>query len=293
MAEAEVVRSVFIDGQSYERLPDGTLVPLVGKTDLARQAAMTEAEIEADAENDPDAPPMTDEEWEQGTLQVPVSLRSPKRPPRGPEKVRARPRSRGDRSAVADERIRNVAVFCGSRLGANPAHQSAAHELGTGLGQRGIHLVYGGAEIGFQGVVARAALAAGGEVTGVIPAFLEELEKPLATVTRTIITRDMHDRKWRMYELADAFVILPGGMGTFDETFEVITWRQLMRHDAPIIICNIGGWAVHLIGLIDNAIEQGFASPSARDGLYVADTVSWTLQLLESLSRGRILAEAA
>jgi uncharacterized protein (TIGR00730 family) len=189
-------------------------------------------------------------------------------------------------------KISSVAVFCGSRLGTNPAFQSAADELGTGLGQRGIHLVYGGAEIGMMGVVARAALAAGGEVTGVIPAFMEELEKPLVNVTRTIMTRTMHDRKWKMYELSDAFVIMPGGMGTFDETFEVITWRQLMRHDSPIIICNVGNWANNLIALIKSAIAQGFATPTVLDFIRVADSVPEVLALLETLSKGSVVTEA-
>lgn len=196
-----------------------------------------------------------------------------------------------ERSEYMSDNIAAVCVFCGSRNGADPSHREAAHTLGTGLGQMGIHLVYGGAEIGMMGTVARAALAAGGEVTGVIPRFMEELEKPLATVTRSIKTRNMHDRKWTMYELADAFIIMPGGMGTFDETFEVITWRQLMRHNSPIVICNVGGWAKHLVGLIENAIAQEFAAPNVMDFIHVTNSVEEVLELMRTLPKGGIVAD--
>ncbi len=175
---------------------------------------------------------------------------------------------------------RSICVFCGSRVGADPAYAASARALGQGLAAAGIGLVYGGGRIGLMGLVADAALAAGGTVHGVIPDFLQRREVAHAGATAMEVTTSMHDRKARMFELADAFVILPGGLGTFDETFEVITWRQLGLHDKPILICDIAGWAQPLLALLDSSIAAGFAAPTAR-ALYerVPDIPSLLLRL--------------
>ncbi len=158
----------------------------------------------------------------------------------------------------------SVAVFCGSRFGTDPAYRAAAETLGDGLARAGIRLIYGGGKVGLMGVLADAALAAGGSVSGVIPHFLQSREVMHAGVTDLTVTASMHDRKQRMFAEADAFLIMPGGLGTFDETFEIITWRQLRLHDKPILIVDVQGWARSLIRTIDDAIEGGFADASAR-----------------------------
>ncbi len=158
----------------------------------------------------------------------------------------------------------SVAVFCGSRFGAEPAYRTAAEMLGRGLAEAGIRLIYGGGKVGLMGVVADAALAAGGAVTGVIPHFLQSREAVHAGVTDLTVTDSMHERKQRMFADAGAFLVLPGGLGTFDEFFEIVTWRQLRLHDKPILVVDVLGWARSLIGTIDGAIAGGFADASAR-----------------------------
>lgn len=161
--------------------------------------------------------------------------------------------------------IRSAAVFCGSRVGASPAYAEAAAALGRGLAEAGITLVYGGGRIGLMGVIADAALAAGGEVHGVIPDFLQRREVAHAGATRMEFTRSMHSRKARMFDLAEVFVVMPGGLGTFDEAIEVITWRQLGLHAKPILVCDVVGWARPLLGALEAAVQDGFADASALD----------------------------
>ncbi len=132
-----------------------------------------------------------------------------------------------------------------------------------------------------MGVVADAALAAGGEVTGIIPEFLTAMEVAHEGVSDLIVTDSMHTRKRRMFELADAFVTMPGGLGTLDETVEIITWRQLGLHDKPIVICNVGGWADALLGALEAAIASGFASESSRSLYEVVPDVAAVLARLE------------
>ncbi len=157
--------------------------------------------------------------------------------------------------------IRSVAVFCGSRFGHDPVYADAAAALGKGLAKVGIRLVYGGGGVGLMGIVADAALAAGGEVLGVIPEFLQRREVAHAGVGTLVVTGTMHDRKRRMFDAADAFVTMPGGLGTFDETIEITTWRQLGLHDKPILVCDIAGWAQPYLAAIQAAVDQGFAGP--------------------------------
>jgi uncharacterized protein (TIGR00730 family) len=161
--------------------------------------------------------------------------------------------------------LRAVAVFCGSRMGHAPGFRAAAAALGDGMGRAGIQLIYGGGRIGLMGTLADSVLAAGGGVIGVIPEFLQQTEVAHGGVSDLIVTDSMHTRKRHMFELADAFVSFPGGLGTFDETFEILTWRQLRLHDKPILICDIDGSAAPLLGLIEGAIADGFAPAEARD----------------------------
>lgn len=184
------------------------------------------------------------------------------------------------------DHIRSLAVFCGSRVGQNPAYAEAGRALGAGLAAAGIRLVYGGGRIGIMGVVADAVLQAGGEVLGVIPEFLAKWEVAHESVTTMVMTDNMHDRKRRLYEESDAFLIMPGGLGTFDEAFEIITWRQLRLHDKPILICDVAGWAGPLVNAIDQAIAQGFAPPACRDLFEVVGTVPEVLDRLKTAEAG-------
>jgi uncharacterized protein (TIGR00730 family) len=160
-------------------------------------------------------------------------------------------------------RPRAVAVFCGSRAGHDPGALIAAEALGVGLAERGIRLIYGGGRVGLMGAVADAVLGAGGLVTGVIPEFLTRMEVAHTGLTALHVTDSMHSRKRMMFALSDAFVTLPGGLGTLDETVEIATWRQLGLHDKPILLCNAGGWADLLVAALRATVTQGFASESA------------------------------
>lgn len=176
--------------------------------------------------------------------------------------------------------IRSVAVFCGTRPGHDPAHAEAARQLGAGLARAGLTLVYGGGGIGLMGLVAEAALGAGGRVRGVIPEFLTRVERPYPALTELEITSSMHTRKTRMFELSDAFITLSGGLGTMDETTEIITWRQLGLHDKPIIVLDVAGWAQAFVGLVDSLIRQGFVGEAHRRLFTVAAGVEEALDLL-------------
>jgi len=155
-------------------------------------------------------------------------------------------------------RLTAVCVYAGSRLGLDPAFRRAAEELGRGMAERGIGLVYGGGNVGIMGVMADAALAAGGRVVGVIPRFLEEREARRRDLTEQHTVASMHERKAKMAELSDAFVVLPGGLGTLDETFEILTWRQLRLHDRPVLIADIAGYWTDLFRMLDRAVAEGF-----------------------------------
>jgi uncharacterized protein (TIGR00730 family) len=159
---------------------------------------------------------------------------------------------------------RAIAVFCGSRAGHDPALHTQAVALGHGMAARGMRLIYGGGRVGLMGAVADAVLEASGEVTGVIPEFLTRLEVAHDGLTELVVTDSMHSRKRLMFDLADAFVTMPGGLGTLDETVEIITWRQLGLHDKPVFICDVGGWARKLLAAFEATIGDGFASESAR-----------------------------
>ena len=161
--------------------------------------------------------------------------------------------------------------------------RDAAAALGRGLAEAGIRLVFGGGRIGLMGAVADAALAAGGAVTGVIPEFLTRVEIAHPGVREMVVTDSMHSRKQRMFELADAFITLPGGLGTLDETIEIVTWRQLRLHGKPVLLCDVAGSAAPLVAAIEAAIDTGFAEPCARDLFEVQPGVEATLRRLAGL----------
>ena len=186
-------------------------------------------------------------------------------------------------------RISSVAVFCGSRIGDNPAFAAAAEDLGRGLARAGIRLVYGAGKNGMMGVLADAALAAGGTVFGVIPDFITKWEVAHETLSERLVVETMHQRKARMAEESDAFVALPGGIGTLDEIVEIISWRQLRLHDKPIFICDVAGSAMPLVRAVDTAIEQGFLGPEGRDLFTVAENVP---DLLDRLTAGAAIPHA-
>ena len=179
----------------------------------------------------------------------------------------------------------SVAVFCGSRFGNDPAYRQASAELGAGLGRAGMRLVYGGGQIGLMGAIADAVIGAGGEVFGVIPAFLQQREVAHQGPVALIVTDTMHDRKRRMFEATDAFVIMPGGLGTFDEAIEITTWRQLGLHDKPIFVCNVAGWAEPYLAMIAAAVEDGFAAPETGRLFDVLPDVPALMARLRTLSR--------
>ncbi len=176
--------------------------------------------------------------------------------------------------------LRSLAVFCGSSVGIDPVHRAAAEQLGQALAERKIRLVYGGGGIGLMGVLADAALAAGGEAVGVIPEHLLRLEVGHTGLSELITVATMHERKQRMFDLADGFAVLPGGLGSLDETFEILTWRLLHLHDKPIVVIDEAGYWQPLLALIDHAISAGFASETARDHFAVAEGVETALTLL-------------
>ena len=155
-------------------------------------------------------------------------------------------------------RIESVCVYCGSSDGNDPADLAAAATLGRALAGAGIRLVYGGGSTGLMGAVATAALEAGGKVTGIIPQFLVDRERAHLEVTDLVVTADMHERKWAMFENADAFVALPGGIGTLEELIEIMTWAQLGRHAKPIVVADLGGFWQHLKLLLDHMNTAGY-----------------------------------
>ena len=162
---------------------------------------------------------------------------------------------------------KSLCVFCGSEHGSDRRFRAAATRLGELLAGAGLQLIYGGGRVGLMGAVADAAMAAGGEVVGLIPARLLEREVGHRAITELIVARDMFDRKDQMIARADAFVVLPGGLGTLDEMLEVVTLRQLGYHGKPIVLVNLAGYWDPLVALVDRVVEYGFAASSAR-GLY-------------------------
>jgi uncharacterized protein (TIGR00730 family) len=175
-----------------------------------------------------------------------------------------------------------VCVFAGSSAGSQPEYREAAQALGHALGERGIGVVYGGACVGLMGVMADAALAAAGEVIGVIPAALVAKEIAHRGLTDLRVVASMHERKALMAELSDAFIALPGGWGTLEEFFEVLTWGQLGLHHKPCGLLNVRGYFDGLLSFLDHTIEQGFVRREYRSMIAVADSPAALLDTLAS-----------
>src|ERR1700730_17834262 len=182
---------------------------------------------------------------------------------------------------------RSLCVYCGSSGAREAPYRDAASELGANLAQAGIALVYGGGRIGLMGLLADAALAAEGKVTGIIPSHLRDAEVAHRGVTELAVVGSMHERKRLMAERADAFAILPGGIGTLDEMFEIVSWKQLRLHDKPILLVDIGGYWAPLRALLHHIIDMGFASAQTRRLLRVVPSVS---ALMAALSKAPAMA---
>lgn len=180
--------------------------------------------------------------------------------------------------------IRSVCVYCGSGPGSNPSFIKAAHRFGAILAENDVRLVYGGGSVGMMGAVAASAMQAGGKVTGIIPEFLIKREKPMFEGYEVIVTPDMHTRKQAMFEHADAFVALPGGVGTLEELVEQMTWAQLGRHQKPILVANIDGFWNPLTALLDHMTQTQFIRPGLAIRLLSADDIEDVLPKLEAAS---------
>lgn len=176
----------------------------------------------------------------------------------------------------------NICVYCGASSRVSDLYKQAAIRLGEILGSNGRRLVYGGGAVGLMGLVAGATLDAGGEAIGIIPHHIESREIGNTRLTELHIVDSMHERKQMMVDRSDAFVIMPGGLGTLDEFFEIMTWRQLGLHDKPIVVVNVGGYWTQLLHLIDVMIKEGFVRASDRDGLMVVENVEDVLAALTS-----------
>jgi uncharacterized protein (TIGR00730 family) len=177
--------------------------------------------------------------------------------------------------------LSSICVFCGSNGGADPAYLAAAEAVGAGLARRGVRVVYGGGRVGMMGAVADAARAAGGEVVGVIPQQIFDLEIGHTGLDDLRVVGSMHERKALMAELSDAFVALPGGIGTLEELFEVYTWAQLGIHAKPLALLDVAGYYEPLAAFLDHAVAQRFLRPETREMLAVADDLDSLLETLE------------
>ena len=166
--------------------------------------------------------------------------------------------------STGKRRVRNVCVYCGSNVGVNPAYATAARTLGATMAKERIGLVYGGGGLGLMGELARAVLAQGGRVTGIIPAFLSKKERMLRDADELIVVDDMHQRKKLMFDKSDAFVALPGGIGTLEELVEQLTWAQLGRHTKPIVLLNIEGFWEPLLALLRHMGDEAFIRPDMK-----------------------------
>lgn len=176
----------------------------------------------------------------------------------------------------------SVCVFCGARPGKNPEYAQAATDLGAVIAQKGWRLVYGAGDVGLMGLVAQSAGSQGAKTFGVIPQHLLDWEVGKRDLDQFIITEDMHSRKKLMFTNSDAIVVLPGGAGSLDEFFEVLTWAQLGLHKRPIILANIAGYWDPLLALVDHVIAEGFAAPSLKSLFQVASSVPEITALLET-----------
>ena len=187
--------------------------------------------------------------------------------------------------------LNSVCVYCGSGLGSNPVHADAARILGRAMADAGVRLIYGGGSVGLMGTIARAVLDAGGMVTGIIPNFLQSRERPMADLSELIVTENMHARKMLMFERADAFVALAGGVGTLEELVEQMTWAQLGRHRKPVLLANIEGFWNPLVRLLDTMRKEQFIRTDLEVPCLVADRAEDILPMLQKAADARPQSE--
>ena len=188
---------------------------------------------------------------------------------------------------MTDAKLLNICVFCGSSPGVDPAHMKLAAELGAQIAQRGHGLVYGGGGLGLMGATARAARDAGAKVIGIIPHFLNAIEKTIPGIEHEFVD-DMHSRKIRMFDLADAFIVLPGGMGTLEEVIEVMSWQRLNLHDKPIVFLSDTGFWDKLVDVFGDIVDAGFAPDTLHADIESDETVDAVFATIERrLKQGR------
>ena len=186
---------------------------------------------------------------------------------------------------LAPSPLRAICVYCGSGSGLNPSYAAAAQTLGKSLAARGVGLVYGGGGLGLMGAVARSTIAHGGRVTGIIPEFLMAKESALEEVDDLIVTKDMHERKRLMFDRSDAFVALPGGIGTLEELVEQLTWSQLGRHRKPIVLANIDGFWTPFLDLLAHMKADTFIRAGLDVRFTVVDRAEQILPAAEAVAR--------
>ncbi len=184
--------------------------------------------------------------------------------------------------------MKQVCIFCGSYSGAQPLYMRAAHDIGASLAKRNIGLIYGGGRVGLMGAIADGTLAGGGQVTGIIPQSLVDRELAHTGLSALHVVTSMHERKAMMAQLADAFIALPGGYGTMDELFEIITWAQLGFHHKPIAMLNLGGYFDPLLTFIEHMSTEGFIKPEHRSVVLVKSDVDELLDGLISYEAPRL-----
>lgn len=201
------------------------------------------------------------------------------------QKVETTPNS-ADTGPAIKKQIANICVYCGSGPGRNPDYIRAAKTLGVAMAERGIGLVYGGGSLGLMGEVARGVLGAGGRVTGIIPQFLSGREHMLRDVQELIVVDDMHQRKRLMFERSDAFVALPGGIGTLEELVEQLTWAQLGRHQKPIVLANIDGFWQPFLGLLGHMRDEAFIRAGLEVRFVTVDNAEDIVPAVEAAAKG-------
>ena len=182
---------------------------------------------------------------------------------------------------------KSICVYCGAAKGDAPAHRAAAERLGKLMAENGIRLVFGGGRIGMMGVIADAVMTNGGEVIGVIPEHLHDIEVGHDGLTELHVVDSMHTRKNKMFELSDAFVVMPGGLGTMDETFEIITWRQLGLHDKPVILVNNNKYWEPFRALVQHIIDNGYARENCIDLFTIVDGIDDVIPAIENAPKER------
>jgi uncharacterized protein (TIGR00730 family) len=193
-------------------------------------------------------------------------------------------------------KVTSLCVYCGSSPGNHPDYTGQARTFGAEMARRGIALVYGGGKVGLMGTVADAVLAGGGKVIGVIPRQLVELEVAHPGLSELVVVETMHQRKTRMYELSDAFVALPGGFGTMDEMFEMLTWAQLGLHRYPCAFLDVRGYYRSLGAMMDHMVGEGFVQPGQRDSVWFGDSMATLFDWMASYDGGnasRVIGSAS